>query len=190
MRPTKPARASRGRRPGIRLRRGVAHLQHCARQSEVARRFAVPPQSSARDAEQHGKLDASGKVNDATFNLLANLKDLDAKDPNAALCEEILPMKGPLDPHPVMKALASSAGAKRLKSSVFPWFHSTAASGTLPTEQVNEIRAIREANKCAPNHRRDWAIDEKEGFPKVIRYPSTQRAGDEQADAESRHNIA
>jgi hypothetical protein len=74
---------------------------------QVARRFAVPPQSSARDAEQHGKLDASGKVNDATFNLLANLKDLDAKDPNAALCEEILPMKGPLDQHPVKTVFAT-----------------------------------------------------------------------------------
>lgn len=68
---------------------------------QVARRFAVPPQSSARDAEQHGKLDASGKVDDTTFNLLANLKDMDANSPNAALFEEILPMKGPLDPQPV-----------------------------------------------------------------------------------------
>ena len=74
---------------------------------QVARRFAVPPQSSVRDAEQHGKLDASGKLDDTTFNLLANLKDLDARNPNAALCEEILLMQGPLDSHPVKTVYAT-----------------------------------------------------------------------------------
>jgi hypothetical protein len=69
--------------------------------AEEARRFLVPVQSSVRDAEHHGKLDAGGKVDATLFDLLANQKDRDASDPNAALQAEKLPMQGPLDPAPV-----------------------------------------------------------------------------------------
>jgi hypothetical protein len=69
--------------------------------SETARRFAVAQQVSAREAEQHGMLDAAGRVSSATFDLLANQKDRDARDPAAALVEEVIPMQGPLDPAPV-----------------------------------------------------------------------------------------
>lgn len=65
---------------------------------QVARRYAVPPQASVRDAELHGELDRAGAVDSATFDLLANQKDRDARDPQAALQEELLPMQGPLDP--------------------------------------------------------------------------------------------
>jgi hypothetical protein len=69
--------------------------------SEKARRFAVPQQVSAREAEQHGMLDAGGLVDTATFDLLANQRDRDATDPAAALVEEVIPLQGPLDPAPV-----------------------------------------------------------------------------------------
>ena len=69
--------------------------------TQVARRFAVPPQSSVRDAEQHGMLDSGRHVDGATFNMLANQKDFDALQRQAALVEEIIPMQGPLDPHAV-----------------------------------------------------------------------------------------
>ena len=74
--------------------------------SQSARRFAVPPQSSVRDAESHGKLDAGGKVDGTTFDLIANRKDLDASDPQASLREEVIPMRGPLDPAPVKTLFA------------------------------------------------------------------------------------
>jgi hypothetical protein len=74
--------------------------------TQVARRFAVPPQVSARDAEYHGKLDAGGKVDPTTFDLLANQKDLDARDPNAALVEERLPTQGPLGGAPAEAVFA------------------------------------------------------------------------------------
>ena len=64
---------------------------------QTAQRFAVPPQSSVRDAEQHGKLDSGLSVDGTTFNMLANQKDRDAQDPKAALIEEIIQMQGPLD---------------------------------------------------------------------------------------------
>src|SRR5205807_2379388 len=66
--------------------------------TQTARRFAVPPQVSARDAEYHGMLDAGGKVDPASFDMLANQKDLDASDPGAALIEERVPLAGPLSP--------------------------------------------------------------------------------------------
>ncbi len=69
--------------------------------AQVGRRVAAPPRVSARDAEQHGLLDADGKVDAATFHLLANLKDVDPHDPAAAIREEQLPMKGPLEETPV-----------------------------------------------------------------------------------------
>ena len=69
--------------------------------TQVARRFAVPPQVSARHAEHHGRLDAGGKVDATRFNLLANQKDFDATQAGAALIEERIPLQGPLDPVPV-----------------------------------------------------------------------------------------
>jgi len=69
--------------------------------AQVARRVAVPPQVSARHAEHHGRLDAGGKVDTTKFNLLANQKDFDATQPGAALIQEEIPLKGPLDPTPV-----------------------------------------------------------------------------------------
>lgn len=69
--------------------------------TQSSRRFAVPPQASARDAEYHGMLDAGGRVDPTTFNLLANQKDFDATDPAAALQEEKIPTQGPLDPSPI-----------------------------------------------------------------------------------------
>lgn len=68
--------------------------------AQVARRFAVPQQVTAREAEYHGKLDAGGKVDASTFAMLALQKDKDAKDPAAALVEEKLLTGGPLDPSP------------------------------------------------------------------------------------------
>jgi len=68
---------------------------------EVARRYAVPPQSSAREAELHGMLDAGGVLNAKIFAMLAHDKDLDAHDPAAALVEERIPLHGPLDVVPV-----------------------------------------------------------------------------------------
>jgi hypothetical protein len=66
--------------------------------TEVARRYLVPVQSTARDAEQHGKLDAAGTVNSGLFAMLATQKDRDASDPASALQQEVIPMQGPLDP--------------------------------------------------------------------------------------------
>lgn len=74
--------------------------------AQVARRFAVPPQVSARHAEHHGSLDAGGKVDAAKFNLLANQKDFDATQPGAALIQEEIPLQGPLDPTPVRTVFA------------------------------------------------------------------------------------
>jgi hypothetical protein len=67
---------------------------------QIARRFAVPQQVTARDAEQHGMLDIAGAVDPTTFGLLANEKDRDAHDPQASLIEEVLPLAGPLDAAP------------------------------------------------------------------------------------------
>ena len=69
--------------------------------SAVASRVAAPPRVSVRDAELHGKLDAGGKVDASTFNLLAHETDVDPRDPGAAIREVALPMQGPLDPEPV-----------------------------------------------------------------------------------------
>jgi hypothetical protein len=74
--------------------------------SETARRFAVPQQVSAREAEQHGMLDAGGAVDSTTFDLLANQRDRDATDPTAALVEQVIPIQGPLDPAPVPTTFA------------------------------------------------------------------------------------
>ena len=68
---------------------------------QTARRFAVPPQASVREAEQHGMLDRAGQVDATTFNMLANQKDRSADDPTAALIAEVIPTAGPLDQTPV-----------------------------------------------------------------------------------------
>lgn len=60
-------------------------------------RFAVPPQSTVREAELHGMLDQAGVVSASTFQMLALEKDRDAKEPEAALQEHIFALKGPLD---------------------------------------------------------------------------------------------
>lgn len=65
--------------------------------TQVSRRAAIPPRVSAHDAEHHGMLDGPGTVDAATFNLLANEKDVDPRDPGAAVREVTIPMKGPLD---------------------------------------------------------------------------------------------
>jgi hypothetical protein len=63
--------------------------------NQVSRRIAAPPRASIREAEQHGKFDAAGRVDSSTYDMLANQKDLDAGDPNAAIREVALPMQGP-----------------------------------------------------------------------------------------------
>lgn len=64
--------------------------------AETATRIAVPPRTNVRVAEQHGKLDAGGGVDSTLFDLLANQKDFDGRDPGAAVQEVLLPMQGPL----------------------------------------------------------------------------------------------
>jgi hypothetical protein len=66
-----------------------------------APRYAVPPQATVREAELHGELDQAGVLSPATFQMLAHDKDRDAHDPAAALVEEKVPMKGPLDENTV-----------------------------------------------------------------------------------------
>ena len=68
--------------------------------TRVAHRVFAPPQVSVREAEQHGALDANGKVDAGLFDLLANQKDVDPHDPSAAIREEKLPTQGPLDTAP------------------------------------------------------------------------------------------
>ncbi len=72
----------------------------------IAHRVAAPPQVSVRDAEQHGKLDANGKMDGTLFHLLANQKDVDPHDPSAAIREVAIPMQGPLDPEAVATTFA------------------------------------------------------------------------------------
>jgi hypothetical protein len=74
--------------------------------SQVGHRVAAPPQVSARDAEQHGMLDRSGKVDASLFNMLANEKDVAPTDSAAAIREVQLPMQGPLDAQPVSTTYA------------------------------------------------------------------------------------
>jgi hypothetical protein len=73
---------------------------------QVAHRVAAPPRASVRDAEQHGKLDSSGKVDSTTFNLLANQKDVDPRDATAAIYEVKIPMQGPLESEPAPTTFA------------------------------------------------------------------------------------
>ncbi len=68
-----------------------------AESTERTNRIAVPPQSTVRDAELHGMLDDAGAVSATTFQMLAEEKDRDARDPNAALVERVFELKGPLD---------------------------------------------------------------------------------------------
>jgi hypothetical protein len=69
-------------------------------------RIAAPPQVSIRDAEQHGMLDSFGKVDSSRFNMLAHEKDVDPRNPAAAIREVALPMQGPLDTDPVPTTFA------------------------------------------------------------------------------------
>jgi hypothetical protein len=69
--------------------------------AQVAHRVAAPAQASVRDAEQHGLLDAQGKVDASLFDLLANRKDLDPANPASGLRQEKLLLQGPLDTRPV-----------------------------------------------------------------------------------------
>ena len=68
--------------------------------TRVSHRVLAAPQVSVREAEQHGVLDAQGKLNASLFDLLANQKDIDPRDPLAAIREEKLPTQGPLDTAP------------------------------------------------------------------------------------------
>jgi hypothetical protein len=68
--------------------------------TEEAHRAAVPARVSAREAEYHGMLDSGGRVDTATFKMLAQDKDLDGLDPNAVVREERLPSGGPLSSNP------------------------------------------------------------------------------------------
>ena len=72
---------------------------------QVARRIAVPPRSSVRDAEHHGMLDAGGAVDPATFQLLVD-RDLHADEPGSSLQEEKIVTAGPLDPSPAESVYA------------------------------------------------------------------------------------
>jgi len=64
---------------------------------QFARRFALPPQSSVRDAEVHGKLDVGSKLDKSKFTVLANQKD----DPKMTLIEEKIKTQSPLGETPV-----------------------------------------------------------------------------------------
>lgn len=68
--------------------------------SQLAHRVCAPPWVSVRDAEQHGKLDAGGKLDASLFDMLANQKDVDPRTPSAAIREETLLTQGPLEPQP------------------------------------------------------------------------------------------
>jgi hypothetical protein len=68
--------------------------------SQVAHRVAAPPWVSVRDAEQHGRLDAGGNLDPTLFNLLAHQKDVDPREPSAAIREEKLLTQGPLEETP------------------------------------------------------------------------------------------
>ncbi len=81
---------------------------------QTARRFAVPPQSSVKDAEQHGMLDAAGVVDATTFTMLAHDKDLDARDPAASLIQEPVLVRGPQDAKSVDTAFAAYREGRRL----------------------------------------------------------------------------
>jgi hypothetical protein len=97
----KPAEGESAERIAIRSFNDTP-LDNAVATTQMARRFAVPAQSSIKDAEYHGKVDSlSGTVDKSRFNMLASQKDRDAKDPNAALQEEAIPSKGPLDTAPV-----------------------------------------------------------------------------------------
>jgi hypothetical protein len=73
---------------------------------QFAHRVAAPPRVSGRDAELHGKLDAQGKVDAGLFSVLAHEKDIDPRDPLAAIREEKLLTQGPLDTAPAQTTFA------------------------------------------------------------------------------------
>lgn len=63
--------------------------------AQVSRRAAVPPQASVREAEHHGMLDSSGKLDASRFTMLAHRKDIDPRDPASAVREVSIPMHAP-----------------------------------------------------------------------------------------------
>jgi hypothetical protein len=63
--------------------------------TETARRGVVPPQVSAREAEQHGMLDRGGKLDAALFTMLAVDRDVDPRTPQAAVRKVVVKTKGP-----------------------------------------------------------------------------------------------
>jgi hypothetical protein len=75
--------------------------------AEQARRGAVPPRVSARDAEQHGMLDKGGRVDASTFTMLAIDRDRDGHDPLSVIREVVLQTQGPLDASAVSTTFAA-----------------------------------------------------------------------------------
>ena len=66
--------------------------------TQRARRFAVPPRTSAKEAEHHGMLDHAGKVDAASFAVLSVQDN--------SLAEEKILSAGPLDTAPVETSFA------------------------------------------------------------------------------------
>ena len=81
---------------------------------QVTHRVGVSPKVSVRDAEQHGKLDSFGKLDGTMFHLLANDKDVDPREPGAAIRGVTIPMQGPLDATPVGTTYAVYEGGRAL----------------------------------------------------------------------------
>ncbi len=111
--------------------------------AQIARRYAVPPQSTVREAELHGRLDQAGVLDPATFQMLAHDKDRDALDPAAALVEEKLALKGPLEQTAVDTTFAVWREGKALSylpdplaESVSAWFIGHTA---IPPQETLEI---------------------------------------------------
>lgn len=71
-----------------------AHFDDPARSTERARRVALAPQVSVREAELLGALDRGGRIDRAAFPMLASEKDLVGEDPGAAVREEPIVLPG------------------------------------------------------------------------------------------------
>ena len=94
---------------------------------QIARRYAVPPQSTVRDAELHGMLDADGVLDATTFQMLANEKDRDARDAAAALVEEQIARQGMPDPAAVATTFAVWREGRKMTYLPDPLAHSVTA---------------------------------------------------------------
>lgn len=77
-----------------------------------ARRFALPPRVSAREAELHGALDNGGKVDATTFAMLSGERDLDVDDDASALRREkhSIPTPGGQPAEPIEFAVFRDGG--------------------------------------------------------------------------------